>query len=94
MTLSTTQVAPAAPRANTKKAQLIRLLRTKSGAGIAKLGDRLGWQPHTVRAALSRLRSEGHDVDRIAATARGEAKYRIAPKRQKTVLELAEGSEE
>ena len=40
----------------TKKAQLIKLLGRKSGADIVALSDKLGWQQHTTRAALSGLR--------------------------------------
>ena len=43
----------------TKKAQLTKLLGTKSGADIATLSDKLGWQHHTTRAAMSGLRKAG-----------------------------------
>lgn len=48
------------PPQPTKKAQLIRLLRRKAGADLQTLSTRLGWQPHTTRAAVSRLRKAGH----------------------------------
>lgn len=51
-------VAPAAPkpatiRANTKQAALIALLQRPEGASISEAAAALGWQPHTVRGAIS-----------------------------------------
>ncbi|MDF0596898.1 DUF3489 domain-containing protein [Psychromarinibacter halotolerans] len=60
----------------TKKAQLIRLLKAKAGADIASISKRLGWQPHTTRAALSGLRKAGY----VLSMDRSEGKpprYRI-----------------
>jgi len=42
-----------------KRDQLARLLARKSGASIASLQKHLGWQPHTIRAEISRLRKTG-----------------------------------
>ncbi len=61
----------------TKKAQLIKLLGRKSGADIVALSDKLGWQQHTTRAALSGLRKAGYEVIRETPTNGGPAKYRI-----------------
>ena len=52
---------PPAKRA-TKKDQLIRMLDTASGADVATMGTKLGWQTHTVRAALTGLRKAGHEI--------------------------------
>ena len=41
------------PRQNTKQAKLIALLRRPSGATLADLVKATGWQPHTVRGAIS-----------------------------------------
>jgi hypothetical protein len=46
--------AKGAPREGTKTAQLLALLAGK-GASNAELCEALGWQPHTLRAAISRL---------------------------------------
>ena len=57
-----------------------RLLTQKSGADIAQLQDATGWQSHSVRAAISRLRKVGYTIDRLppkADGARGGA-YRIS----------------
>ena len=53
-----------------KKARLEAMLRRPKGATQKQLEKSLGWQPHTVRAAISRLRKGGTDVllDRSART--------------------------
>ena len=48
--------------AGNKKDQLIALLSRKGGACISVISERLGWQPHTVRAAISGLRKKGLDI--------------------------------
>ncbi len=44
----------------TKGDRLVQLLRARSGVDIAALSGKLGWQPHSTRAALSRLRKAGY----------------------------------
>ena len=46
----------------TKTARLETLLRRPKGATQKQLEKSLGWQPHTVRAAISRLRKGGTEV--------------------------------
>lgn len=46
----------------TKKQLLIQLLIRKSGADVATISEKLGWQTHTARAALSGLRKAGCEV--------------------------------
>lgn len=72
----TTQTAKTAS-GGSKKARLERLLGRPRGATIVQLQRALGWQPHTVRAAISRLRKSGADVmlDRSGRT----PAYRIGP---------------
>jgi hypothetical protein len=41
------------PRAGTKQARLIAMLRAPGGATIAEIVTALDWQPHTARGALS-----------------------------------------
>jgi hypothetical protein len=78
---------PGAPRAGTKLAGVIALLRRKNGASIDDLTATTGWLPHTARAALTGLRKRGYAVEaergknkkavyRIAATPAEEAKQR------------------
>ena len=52
------------PPASTKRAQLIGLLERPEGATVAQIGQRLGWLPHTVRAAITGLRKAGREVTR------------------------------
>ena len=63
----------------TRKAEIVkRLLRRKAGADLAALRDATGWQPHSVRAALSTLRKTGYAIDRAPAKAGdGGPVYRI-----------------
>ena len=44
---------PKAPRAVTKQALLVEVLSRKNGATITDLMDATGWQPHSVRGAIS-----------------------------------------
>lgn len=71
--------APApAPRRLTKTALLQQKLSVREGASMATLTQATGWQAHTVRAALTRLRQAGHGVER-SRSADGETVYRIVP---------------
>jgi hypothetical protein len=65
------------PRASTKRAVLIGMLERPDGASVAELGQRLGWLPHTVRAALTGLRHAGREVTR-SKDAKGQSVYRLA----------------
>jgi len=59
--------------------RLIGLLRNRSGRDISALGTKLGWQPHSVRAALSRLRKTGVEIEKLPPGRKGGvARYRIA----------------
>jgi hypothetical protein len=40
------------------------LLARPSGASMAEIGAATGWLPHSTRAVLSRLRKEGHVIER------------------------------
>ena len=65
------------PRASTKRALLIGMLERPEGASVAELGRRLGWLPHTVRAAITGLRHAGREVTR-SKDATGQSVYRVA----------------
>ena len=66
------------PPRETKAAILRKLLSRKAGADIAALQSATGWQPHSVRAALSGLRKAGFTIDRADPTKPGgTATYRI-----------------
>lgn len=66
------------PQRETKAAILRKLLSRKAGADIAALQAATGWQPHSVRAALSGLRKAGYTIDRADPAKPGAAAlYRI-----------------
>ena len=65
------------PRAGSKLARVIGLLRRSDGATIPNLTEATGWLPHTVRAALTGLRKRGYAVVRERVDAR-DSVYRIA----------------
>jgi len=64
--------------ASTKRAKLIGMLDRAEGASVAELGQRLGWLPHTVRAAITGLRHAGREVTR-SKDENGKSIYRLAP---------------
>jgi hypothetical protein len=66
-----------AGRTDTKRAQLIMLLERSDGASIGEIGERLGWLPHTVRAALTGLRHAGRELKRDK-NAEGRSIYRLS----------------
>ena len=66
------------PARETKSATICRLLSRKSGADLVALQDATGWQPHSVRAALSTLRKTGYTIDRLPPKTGGASgAYRI-----------------
>ena len=65
-------------RRATKASLLQRMLSGPEGATLATLAQATGWQAHTARAALTRLRQAGHAVERSRSEA-GETVYRIHP---------------
>jgi len=84
MTKTTTterKTAPDTARAASKKHRLEALIRRRRGATLATLMEELGWQAHTVRAVISRLKKDGAAVAldrsgkmpvyRITATSQG-----------------------
>src|SRR4051812_19345502 len=71
--------APATDRAReTKQALVLGLLQRKQGASLAELVAATSWLPHTTRAALTRLRQGGHDLQKEKRDT-GETAYRIEP---------------
>lgn len=66
------------PERETKTAILRKLLSRKAGADLAALQSATGWQPHSVRAALSGLRKAGYTIERAEPAKPGiGAVYRI-----------------
>ena len=71
---------PQQSKPKTKKAQLIQMLNRKTGTDVATISEKLGWLPHTTRAALTGLRKAGFE---ISAEKPGNGKpscYRILDK--------------
>ena len=48
----------------TKADTILDLLRRPTGASVVELTKATGWQPHSVRAALTGLRKKDHEVER------------------------------
>jgi hypothetical protein len=63
------------PRRATKQAALIAMLERPKGATVAQMCAKTGWQPHSVRAALTGLRKRGLAVTRTKTEA-GTTMYR------------------
>ena len=66
-----------APKAGTKEAAFVKAL-SGSGKTLAQLAKKFDWQPHTVRAAMTRLRQRGYKVERTPKSDRSASKFRIA----------------
>lgn len=73
----------ATPARTTKAARLVALLEAPGGASLAEMAAALGWQAHTIRAALSGLRKAGRRVERQSRG--GETVYAL----QTDVAEVA-----
>ncbi len=66
------------PLRETKAAILRKLLSRKTGADISTMQSATGWQPHSVRAALSGFRKAGYTIDRADPAKAGNGSiYRI-----------------
>jgi hypothetical protein len=70
-------LAQAKARSPSKVQAVRNLLASPEGATLDQLVARTGWKPHTVRAALSRLRQSGLDLER-AQREDGSSFYRVA----------------
>ena len=64
---------PAGPRSTV----LRNLISRPKGATVAQIQRQMGWQRHTVRAAISRLRSNGVSIE-LDQSGR-VARYRLVP---------------
>ena len=62
----------------TKREQLIQLLGREKGVTVNEVSEALDWLPHTVRAALTRVRAGDRKVEKLPP-ADGErcARYRL-----------------
>tara|TARA_B100000949_G_scaffold192874_1_gene176961 strand:- start:2268 stop:2507 length:240 start_codon:yes stop_codon:yes gene_type:complete len=62
----------------TKRERLIKLLGNEKGATVNELSEALDWLPHTVRAALTRVRAGDRKLEKLPP-AEGErcTRYRL-----------------
>jgi len=67
----------AADTRRTKADTILDLIQRPTGASIAALTKATGWQPHSVRAALTGLRKKGREVVRTRDD-QGVTRYCIA----------------
>ncbi|MAO57457.1 MAG: hypothetical protein CMM61_17420 [Rhodospirillaceae bacterium] len=76
MTTQTLKTAQAKP-GSTKLGTILKHLGHKNGTTLPALEKATGWQPHSVRAALTGLRKKGHAIER-SKDAKGVTIYRVA----------------
>ena len=62
-------------KSTTKIGKVAKLINRKSGATIEQIQAITGWQPHSVRAAISGLRKRGAAVT-LCSNPRGEKSYK------------------
>lgn len=63
---------------SSKTDQLKSLLNKPEGMTVEALSGKLGWQSHTTRAALTRLKQAGFSLEKLAPTdGSRQANYRI-----------------
>jgi len=62
--LTTLEITP--PRKGTKQEKLVALLCRKTGATLAQISERLGWQRHTSSAAMTGLKKRGYIIERVS----------------------------
>ena len=51
-------------REGSKAATLLEMLERGAGATLDEMTERTGWQPHSIRAAMTGLRKKGHVIDK------------------------------
>ncbi|WP_147372424.1 DUF3489 domain-containing protein [Henriciella barbarensis] len=62
----------------TKREQLIQLLDKAEGATVNEMSEALYWLPHTVRAALTRVRAGDRKLEKLPPEEGGRyARYRL-----------------
>ncbi len=71
------------PKPGFKQENLLRLVSRKNGSRIIQLEKELGWQSHTVRAAICGLRKLGIEID-TGKTKSGQTIYRLITADDKT----------
>ena len=73
------KAAKSTPRKESKQAHFIEAMRTAKGISITEAAERFGWQPHTVRGAISGAIKKKLKLDVTAQKVQGRGTvYRIA----------------
>ena len=80
---------PAAAKLPRKSTLVLKMLGRAKGATLAEIAQQTGWQPHSTRAYLSRLRAKGMPVTRDQRKS-GETVYRIVSATSALVVAAAE----
>lgn len=75
MTAMTSKAKPGSTKLDT----ILKRLSHKNGVTLPALEKATGWQPHSVRAALTGLRKKGHTIER-SKDGKGVTVYRVAGK--------------
>ena len=73
-----------------KQDQLVALLSKPNGVRVSVISERLGWQAHTVRAAISGLRKRGYEVVTSKSPKTGEMVYAISTSSKDNATDAAE----
>src|SRR5689334_12314907 len=71
------KLPPALPRPDGKLGLMVDLLARQDGASADELVTETGWQRHSVRGALSRLRTRGFRMQLVGSDATGARNYRL-----------------
>ncbi len=72
-------VAPAHPARSPqgKLGLVLTRLTSPAGATIEELAEETGWQSHTLRAAISRLRRKGYRIEHATSAGSSGKAYRL-----------------
>jgi DNA-binding NarL/FixJ family response regulator len=82
--------SPRQPRADTKQAQVLRMLRRPEGATVAQIAEAMGWAPHTVRGFFAGLKKRQGIVVAAAERVRQVGPNQQGAKGSYTIYRIAE----
>ncbi|WP_420877534.1 DUF3489 domain-containing protein [Roseibium polysiphoniae] len=68
--------APRPPAPSVRQLEILNLLDMPNGIRCSVLAEKLGWKLPSVRAAISRLRATGYDIETLTSSSSGETIYR------------------
>lgn len=76
--MATTTKSETQKKPLTKREQLVNLLSEKDGVTVNQISEALDWLPHTVRAALTRVRVGDGNLEKLPpADGDRYARYRL-----------------